>query len=255
MFRTTQSVVAMQWQQHLMTGLEFTLDANTTLNEKYTINGHGVEENKIAFFGIGSLNQPVTTPLQLTKIKQRPTDADLVMPIPFLVKPITTPLTEIEKETYFMRSTEDIDGELYVCCYLKKVVINRPTIKTIKTTPASGNIVTPYIQPPNVLTPTITDYIDVTINEAIEYIMVSQKVSCEITSIDKANIEQAMNLKYPSVSKIIDSFGIYNGRTSGSTLEPSEVFLNTSIRKSVYIENLSNTFEFDISNLTAQATM
>ncbi|EPU3829006.1 DUF7208 family protein [Campylobacter coli] len=107
-------------------GLPYKLMPNTTLNERFNIHPNfSFTENEypsLKYFSIGiggddildgSVGYPVSS--------HSPVDACLYKPIPFVMRKVSEDLTESERINYRFRKQEYINGENYICYYLKLI--------------------------------------------------------------------------------------------------------------------------------------
>lgn len=107
-------------------GIPYKLMPNTTLNERFNIEpNYNFGENEypsLKYFTIGvggddvldgSIGYPVS--------KHSPVDASLFKPIPFVMRKVSEDLTESERINYRFRKQEYINGENYICYYLKLI--------------------------------------------------------------------------------------------------------------------------------------
>lgn len=110
--------------------LPFTLEANTTLNEKFNIStGVALNANEIPavqYVSIGngghemivSGNNSISAPKPLM---HRPTDAALFNHLPFILRPIANDIDATTRAKYALRKNVTIDNEEYVAYYLRRM--------------------------------------------------------------------------------------------------------------------------------------
>lgn len=132
----------------LMTlGLPVSAVANTTLNEKLSINHRsqiGVNDKLatrwycIGYGGHRSVR--VGDDVDLTDIvRHRPTDAGLFKHYPFVMRRVGDDLTDIERQQYGLRRIEEHNGVRYICYYAKRFTVENQ-VRVMKETMSNGTV-------------------------------------------------------------------------------------------------------------------
>lgn len=106
------------------TGRPITIPRYTTLNEHHNILAEesiGLKNSRdfyLKYFGIGVRgSQRVGTDsrgVDIVKVNQhQPIDANLFVPVPFIARPLSNPLSNLEREQFRLRTVEERNGELH----------------------------------------------------------------------------------------------------------------------------------------------
>ena len=239
MLKTTKHIQAIQQEVHHTLNLPFTPDVNTTLNSKYSFAGDGSGLYHLNLVGLTLHGSPFTLDPDFIQRRQSPTDCDVPMPIPFLVKPTNIPLTPRELTTYRCIVKKTINSKDYNLCYLKHIV---PKDVILRNLTADTHTMTSleYKHPSDALTPPYKQNVNLTDKT---YIACSGSFSFTITDEELVTIKDAINLLYPGHDALIGGFGFYKSQV-GIT-DNSNILLDTSVR---YKQNLTKaeTLSFDI---------
>lgn len=143
-----------------MMGLPLPQIANTTLNEKLSIQANatlGVNETpraKYMCIGIGGHQGTVGADgiLLIGSAQHRPTDNSLFRMMPFVMRPLANDLTSTERQRYALRRIENHKGLDYAVYYLRrldltnvvpklqKINITKGVTTTTDYTPTSGDL-------------------------------------------------------------------------------------------------------------------
>ena len=143
-----------------MMGLPLPQIANTTLNEKLSIQANatlGVNETpraKYMCIGIGGHQGTVGADgiLLIGSAQHRPTDNSLFRMMPFVMRPLANDLTSTERQRYALRRIENHKGLDYAVYYLRrldltnvvpklqKINITNGVTTTVDYTPTSGDL-------------------------------------------------------------------------------------------------------------------
>lgn len=133
-----KSVLGMSLEQSLLFGASYKPMVNTTLNEKFAVEGDtSLPAGQLPYvqyfcIGIGGrrfiTGETDTTP-EYTYSEHSPLDAALFQHIPFIIRETTSDLTANERTNYRMRKLETFNGKEYYAYYLKKTPT--PEIKDV----------------------------------------------------------------------------------------------------------------------------
>ena len=144
-------------------GIPFQMIPNTTLNERFGINA-GVAPSANAIpemqyfcigvgghsFTVGADSIPVPTPIQ-----HEATDAACFKPIPFVLRPVTSDLSQVQQTNYALRSVITINSVQYVAYYLKRIDLTQVTAQMqLVSVNAGVETVTPFTPNSSNLNPT-----------------------------------------------------------------------------------------------------
>jgi len=189
---------------------------NTTLNEKFDIlPGQEIPAGqypKLNYLVIGIGGAEVVTGNDYKFSRHKPTDAALFQHIPFVIRTADNDLLPGDQAKYRLRRTENIGGTEYVCYYMKIIedFIMRDEVYQINAGVDFNSLTIFDTNTENILEPTprnISDPVD-TINN--NYVAVTVKLDF-ILSVEELNeIENAMTIKYGTVSKLTE-IGIVSG--------------------------------------------
>lgn len=119
----------------------------TTLNERYDIMGdvsigkHSAKDFELKYFGIGigGSSADGLTSLGTTRLKvnqHQPTDMNMFAPIPFIARPLDSPLSNAERANFRMRVVETLlDGkqwEVYYLCLISFLEYDPKVTKVVR---------------------------------------------------------------------------------------------------------------------------
>jgi len=153
----TRSVYGSNLQTALLLNLPVTIPANSTLNEKLTIEATSFitatdrPAMKYATIGngghrlvVGPNNIGVPEPIQ-----HNPTDASLFNHLPFVLRAVSNDLVSNERAKYGLRRIETHDGTPYIAYYLKRLNYAGVTTKLDYKTVLEGQTTTTDFIPNN----------------------------------------------------------------------------------------------------------
>ncbi len=213
----SRTIYSTRLQTGLLFGLTTTPVANTTLNELWTIHNQSTPNPangapKVQYIAIGRGGHRMVVGADsnpyVSPIPHRSSDAGLYDPLPFIVRPVASDLTDTERQNYGMRVPITVNNANYWAYYLKrldttnvvpemtKTVINAGVPTTTPFVPDNSNLTPIPPEIPNTgSNPTSGDYlsvvavIDATLNEAT---VAEIAAACEILygSSDSANISE-----------------------------------------------------------------
>lgn len=210
MVRTAQKTMyATDLNLHMLAGIPYTPQPNTTLNEKFMLNTDAVApSNKYPTLKYFALGVGGTSPIQgdgfYVSSEHSPLDGALFQHIPFIIRPVKTDLGTSEKVKYRLRVLTTVAGVQYACYYLKVL----PTIEVpsyfnvISTVTPKDTTKLPYstisvfdTNTPELLSPTPKNRnIDISKIDALSKITKVGRVTLEFTENDLNEIRSAMRI-------------------------------------------------------------
>lgn len=156
MEQTTRTAWGSYLQTCLLLGLPFTMQTDTTLNEKFNVQSgvtpaaNVIPAQRYYCIGngghtmtVGANGIPAPTPLQ-----HEATDAALFNHLPFIMRPVASDLSASQLAQYALRVVQVYNGVSYACYYLRRinftnvaaqVQMNTVTNGTTTTTPYTAN--------------------------------------------------------------------------------------------------------------------
>lgn len=231
-----RTVLAASLSTAKILGLAYPLVANTTLNEKLSIQSGVISSDstvtptlKYWVIGDGGHNitsngssQPYVTPVQ-----HRPSDFGLFNQVPFVLRLPTDDLTAAQQANYGLRRVETYDGTQYVAYYAKRLDTSTTAVTLHKTVIVDGvSTTTTFVPDESNLNPTkpvVTSTTTTTTNGT--YLSASAPLTITFSEFDAT--------EFLNVAKII--YGDEN------TAAISEIALVTGIDLSVPLTNSSST--------------
>lgn len=142
----TRTVWGASLQTSLLLGLPYTPETNSTLNEKFDIEGGRDLEGVIPhvrYLCIGNNGHRIITGSDgipyTSPINHRASDAALFNHIPFVLREIANDLSIERREKYALRKRIMVDGEEYYAYYLKRMDVSRVATELIHTQVLDGN--------------------------------------------------------------------------------------------------------------------
>lgn len=217
MVRTAQKTLyATDLHLHMLAGVNYTPQTNTTLNEKFMLNVDAVSGNKyptLKYFciGIGG-SSPIQGDGFYVSSEHSPLDAALFQHLPFIIRPVKSDLTENERTNYRLRVLTTITGVQYACYYLKVLpTMDIPSyFNTIETVTPKDTTKLPYstisvfdTNIPELLSPTPRNRnIDINKINSISKITKTGKITLEFTENDLNEIKNSMKILGLSSSSI-----------------------------------------------------
>lgn len=155
MRKITPTIYGSKLQTSLLLGLPFTIDTNSTLNEKFDIQAGVAPPNnelpRVRYLAIGNGGHtvvsggdgiPYTSPLT-----HRARDAALFNHLPFVLREVTNDLTISERGNYGLRREETHNGKQYYAYYLKRLPIAEETLAEMHYTSVEDGVstTTPFV--------------------------------------------------------------------------------------------------------------
>jgi hypothetical protein len=143
--------------EHL--GRPYVAQANSTLNQHLNIlptatitQGYYPKPIYMAIGDDGHYTDTSNGPASMANLRHFPTDANAWRLRPFVLRPMSNPLTQAERQNYALRREEEVDGVMCEAWYLRK--LNPATVvPELMVTHANGDT-EPYVYTPGDLEPT-----------------------------------------------------------------------------------------------------
>lgn len=186
----------------------------TTLNTKYNVYPNLTDgilsAPPINCFGIGIRGfYNVGDQTQCKPYQPKPEECDLYYPIPFRIVPLDEDLSAAERNQYRMRVEKTINGNRYMCYYLKRLELLDHSAAVVRIDPTSGQEL-PYEFSSDFLNPTPTiaedsGVLDGTVTETVVY----KRLRATITG---AEVYEAINVLFDgdlTMAKISE-WGLYS---------------------------------------------
>jgi hypothetical protein len=205
----TRTVYGAVVQTTLFLDQQFGLVANTTLNEKFSVQPlvSSTVTPTLGYYGIGIGGHTMTAGTNgiylPTPVEHEATDAALFNHLPFVLCLPTNDLTQAEQANYAMRTTITVAGVTYIAYYLKKLDYSTTQIQMqLKSIDSSGNVTTtPFVPSTSNLNPTpvslSTSGVNVTTGN---YVTSTAKVTITFSTDDITNLLNVANILYGSES-------------------------------------------------------
>ncbi len=219
-YRRTVYGAALQTAQVL--GLPYTVPANTTLNEKLSIQStatlatNEVPRMRYLSLGIGGHRGAVGADgIQLVEsIQHSATDAASYRMFPFVMRPLDADLTNTERERYGLRRVENKNGIDYAVYYLRRIDMTNVVIAMKKKKILNGvETISDFV--PNTtnlspVAPIINPGSVTTVNG--EYVYATAKVTIVFDTFDATEILNAASVLFGDENyAFISEFGFVTG--------------------------------------------
>ncbi len=217
-----RSILGSLLQSNMLLGIPHDLKANTTLNEKFSIQaGIALPPNeypRVKYFCIGNGGHQMTVgadSIPLTKINQhKATDAALFKHLPFVLRPLTNDLTAAQRINYALRKEVVFGSTNYIAYYLKR--INMSTVVSELNYKAVNNGVvttTPYSPAPSCLEPVPVVISNTGVNVlAGDYITTEAIVNVSFTAEDIVELLNVATVMFSDENyAIISEIGLCSG--------------------------------------------
>ena len=145
----TRTLSGAKLQTALYLDIPYTLDTNSTLNEKYNTNVitsfNSNEKPKLYCFGIGyGGHKCFTGPNGVDTtlpVQHKPTDASLYKPLPLILREVNNDISSIERAKYRLRVLLTINGVSYVAYFLKVIDFTNTNL-TLQKISIVNNVIT-----------------------------------------------------------------------------------------------------------------
>lgn len=200
----TRTIYSSMLSLSLQMGIPYEPLELTTLNELYNINLPAVNYNyKIGHFIVGLYDIDVLDNINLSinDVECQPYDANVVIKIPIFMKDSSLSLTNADRQTYKLFTTEEYGGITYNVAYAKRLTNftgNEPYLVTyngsFELAPLSGEGID-FLHP-------ITVKEQSTYNTTLEYVAFSVSSRAELTADEINNINSYIDIIYPTRSGV-----------------------------------------------------
>lgn len=231
----TRTVLGSALQTVLYTGRDFTLLANTTLNEKLGIqSGVAPASGKVptlsvACIGIGGHrfdtgadSQPI-----VKSVKHDPTDFALYKQIPWVLRLATADLSQVERAKYALRKQITINSANYIAYYGRRIDVTSPTLElTIETITNGVSSSASFVPSAANLNPTPI-LLDETGSNAMngQFVNVNLVTALALTSADVAEIINACTVIYGDANyAYVSELALVSGVDKNITLADGATF-------------------------------
>lgn len=255
MVRTSQKTLyATDLNLHMLAGLPYTPQTNTTLNEKFGINTHlTLPEDKYPTMKYYCIGVGGTSPIQgdgaYISCEHSPLDAALFTHVPFVMRSVRNDLTQAQRADYRMRVLQTVAGVQYACYYLKVFPdMNLPDyFNTINTVTPEDESKLPYstisvfdTNVPEILTPTPRiRNIDVTKISTVSKVTRIGRVTLEFTETDLKEIRNSMSIlgyDYSTIKEVGLCSGYDISTDIGKEVICSQILFHIGIEMSLTIK-------------------
>jgi len=207
--KTVKTIWSTLIESYKMFNRPLVLPNYVTLNEKYGIPSldNDISKSSLEYFTIG-----IRSPSLSDDIVHSSTDREVFIPVPFLMVPSSTGLTDGQKDTYKIRFTSVINNIEYISCYVKKVsAIDTDNIVYEAEYNKESQTFTPTEHVPSqayTTTPVVGSCDGTGLSN---FFVVSSKITVVLTVDELASIKDAANLLYGLSDIDIFEIGIYSG--------------------------------------------
>ena len=189
--------------------LQYFANIETTLNAKYNKfpSQEPTSPPKLQYFGIG-IQGYYNNNDEHVKYNPDNRNMDLYTPIPIRMVPASADLTPIERAKYRMRVQKTVNGESYICYYLKRIEWDPSYVQLIQVG-TDGTESTYVLDPGEYLSPTpIRGTTGGQMTTADAHVIVRAVGKCQVTLKELA---EAMSVLYSKDYCIISEVGYYTG--------------------------------------------
>ena len=191
--------------------LAYPINKTTTLNYKYGVIPAvtPIAPPKLQYFGLGVKGFYCTSDGTIDHVKYNPDcrNMDLYSPIPIRVLPIADDLKWEDRKNYRMRVVTTINGNQYVCYYLKKIVWDPATVTMVQI--ATDGSEQEYVLDSSYLTPSVPSTAQTGGGELTSStrLVVRAVGKCNVSMDELANTVSVFDLNYAVISEL----GFYTG--------------------------------------------
>lgn len=227
----TRTVYGSALQSAMFAGLPFSMDNNTTLNEKFgVLAGQPPEAGKMPtaqYYCIGNGGHQLATGTGgvalVETVQHTATDAALYKHLPFALRLATNDLGPAQQAQYALRTPVIISGQSYFAYYLKRLNISGSAVNSTLQTVVNGITTSSnFIPTTSNLSPTPP-----VLNSAGANILASQYVNCSTTL--------PINLSQSECSEIMDAATLLYGDPAYAII--SEIGICTGVDKLITLTN------------------
>jgi hypothetical protein len=219
-------------QDCLFQGLPFVLSQYTTLNEKFNIQPSSViapgTYPTLGYLAIGNGGHQSVTgnggiPL-VSSLQHKATDNALFNHLPFVLRPVASDLTLLERENYALRKEITVNSQVYVAYYLKRILMTDITVTKQYVSVTGGvSTVTPYVATQLDLSPTPVQLVSGGVNAiAGDYLVCKSQLDVSFTQAECTELMSAAIILYGSDNyAIISEIAICSGVDKIISVTPS----------------------------------
>ena len=266
-YRRTVYGAALQTAQLL--GLNYTVPANTTLNEKLSIQNTAIlganEVPHLQYISIGIGGHRGATGTDgislIESIQHSATDAASYRMFPFVMRPLDNDLSASEMERYALRRIESHTGVDYAVYYLRRVDLSAVAIELKKKTITQGiEVISDFIPNNAVLTPVapLTNPGSNTVDG--QYVYATAKVAIEFDTFDATEILNAAVVLYgdenyaflsemsfvTGVDRVVQAMGVGSQTFNMNEVVAAQVFCHVSAMQPMINQRNGFTATYDI---------
>jgi hypothetical protein len=230
-----RTIYGSRLQTLLMSKLPFSVDQNTTLNEKFSVNAGVLPSSGVypaaQYYCIGNGGHTAssgTGGIALNEAVQHlPTDAGLYSFLPFVLRATNNDIDNTTQQKYALRKQVTYNGNTYFAYYLKRIPVDAAVVTTTLQTTTNGVTTSSGFTPgPSNLSPTppVLDQNNVNLLTG-QYANVSAPLPLVLTADEITEILNAAEIIYgDSNYAIISEIGIVSAVDHPITLPNNNPF-------------------------------
>lgn len=151
----TRTIYSNHLQSCLLTGKDYSILTNSTLNEKFGVQAGQLPDSgvypKLKYMAIGcgghKMSVGANSRTKVEVIQHRSTDAALYDHIPFVMRELTNDLTTEQKALYAMRKIITRNSKTYAAYYLRRLNMAAAQVAVELTTVSNGTATTSAFTP------------------------------------------------------------------------------------------------------------
>lgn len=225
----TRTIYGSHLQTANLLGLPFTIEPNTTLNEKFdvlpTVTPDADDFPTVGYFCIGNGGHKVETDSDgipyTSPLNHRASDAALFNHLPFVLRELNNDITDAERERYALRKVVQYDGKDYIGYFLKRIDTSSVVGKMLKTElDADGEeVVTDFVPSNSNLNPLPPVLDDGASSTDSKYLTTSAVIEVDFTDFDVQELMKATRIIYGTFDhSAISEIGLCTGKDYDSSL-------------------------------------
>jgi len=217
----TRTLNGASCQTALLLGLPYTLEPDSTLNEKFDIEKDATLNGTVPwvkYFCIGDNGHRVITGADgipyTSPINHRASDAALFHHLPFLLRERDSDLTIDQREAYALRKEITVNGIVYIAYYLKRIDVSRVALALQHTSVVDGNAtITPFTYDNTNLNPSHPELPNTgVITTDGNYLTSSAIISVLLTENDVSELVNVATILYENEQRaLISEIGLCSG--------------------------------------------
>ena len=231
MFKTTKTIYNVMLDTAKMLGKQHVILPNTTLNEKFDVQGlesitPGNPMLQYYCLGLDYESMIEDETINIDNIRHKPTDGALFKHIPFVHRIITSDLNITERDRYRLRVEKTFDGVTYAFYFLKLIddIDVNSKLLYVSNVDNESYLSLFSTEVTHILNPEL-EARDRVEDSTIDYIAYSQHGTIVITDFELNNIEKASRLLYEipaSESVTLGELGLVTGSEALNALGNKE---------------------------------